>query len=88
MAVHGHTDGNKSHPFETLSLFARLPLDVQNSMETVKMYFKDGYLYFPIDGVVVRYRIGRHIIHCNLKNTLHIPDESRNNKNWSKVTGP
>ena len=88
IAVHGHTDGNTSHPVETLSLFARLPMCANVSMETAHTYFKDGYLYFPIDGIVIRYKIGRHIIHCNLKNTLHIPDDSRNDKNWSKVTGP
>ena len=88
IAVHGHTDGNTSHPVETLSLFARIPDGVPPTLDTVHTYFKDGYLYFPIDGIVVRFNIGKHVIHCNLKNTLHIPDKSRNDKNWSKVTGP
>ena len=88
IAVHGHTDGNTSHPIETLSLFARIPLLSPITIDTVNIYFKDGYLYFPIDGIVLKYKVGRHVIHCNLRNTLHIPDDTRNNKNWSKVTGP
>ena len=88
VAVKGHTDGNTSHPIETLSLFARVPTSAPNTKQTVQTYFKDGYLYFPVDGFVLRFKVGRHIIHCNLRNTFHIPDNSRNSKNWSKVTGP
>ena len=82
VAVHGHTDVNTSHPFETLTLFVRLPSSAKPNIETVKTYFKDGYLYLPIHGIVVRYNIGKQIIHCNFKNTFHIPDKSRNDKNW------
>jgi hypothetical protein len=88
MSVKAHTDGNSSHSIETLSLFARIPMLSQYTRESINKYFKDGYLYFPIDGLVVKYKVGRHIIHCSLKNTLHLADKSRNDKNWSKVTGP
>ena len=87
-SVSAHVDGNTNHEIETLTLFPRIPI---NSIDTSyinpnkDMY---GYLYFPLDGLVVKYMCGKHIIHCNLKMTLHLPDKSRNSTNWSKLQGP
>ena len=35
IAVHGHTDGNTSHPVETLSLFVRIPDGAPPTLDTV-----------------------------------------------------
>ena len=87
-AVHAHSDGNVHHPIESLTLFARMPISSQPTRENIKLFFHAGYLYFPINGIIIKYRVGRHAIHCNLKDTLHLPDHSRDDKNWSKVNGP
>ena len=87
-AIKAHKDGNKSHKIETLTLFGRVwPGEIDSVHNTVKQ-MKGGALIFPLDGVGVNYRSGRDIIHCNLKNTIHLPDDSRNLFNWSKVHGP
>jgi hypothetical protein len=47
-----------------------------------------GRLMFPIDGLGLIIECGKDVIHCCLKQTLHIPDNSRNHSNWSKVHSP
>ena len=49
---------------------------------------QEGYLAFPDYGIVVQMNYGRDIVHCSLKNTLHVPNRSRDTLNWSKVHGP
>jgi hypothetical protein len=87
-SVHAHCDGNKHHPIETLTLFARMPPSSKPTNEDKSMYFHDGYLYLPIDGIIIKYKVGIHALHSNLKDTIHVPDHSRETKNWSKVNGP
>lgn len=87
-SVSAHCDGNTNHEIETLALFPRIPVNCDK-----KVYMSDdkdmfGYLYFPLDAFVIKYLCGHHIIHCNLKLTLHLPDSSRDDMNWSQLQGP
>ena len=90
-ALCAHVDGNKSHPVETLNIFQRLSttVDVEHKNGTK---FNDeivpGYLIFPIDGICIKMIPGQQIVNCSLKNTIHLPDNSRNKDNWTKVYGP
>ena len=91
VATKAHTDGNKSHPIESLTMFARInPNDINDKYTKayIKKIISRGYLVFPIEGLVIKFKVGIDIIHSNLKNTLHIADKSRNKINWSKVNGP
>ena len=87
-AVKTHFDGNKSHPVETMSLFGRIPV---NSKKLTVDYVKSmecGYLILPLEGVTIKIQCGYDLIHCSLKSTLHLADNSRNTCNWSRVHGP
>ena len=83
-----HLDGNISHEIESLSLYSRESNDTSIKKSNLVMSDTDGYLYFPIDGLVIRYKCGEHLIHCNLKHTIHLSDNTRNKINWSRVHGP
>lgn len=87
-AVKAHVDGNKSHPVETYSLLGRIPINkrplgVQSLIECT-----DGYLILPLEGATIRLRCGQDLIHCSMKKTIHLADNSRNSCNWSRVHGP
>ena len=87
MAVCAHYDGNKSHPVESMTLFGRMATNVQcnnNSCDNQE----DGYLIFPIDGITLKIRCGYDVVHCGLKQTVHLADNTRNSCNWSMVHGP
>ena len=87
-SVKAHFDGNKSHPVETMSLFGRVSINAKNlSIETVKS-MEDGYLLLPLEGVTIKIQCGYDLIHCSLKSTLHLADNTRNTCNWSRVHGP
>ena len=87
-AICAHTDGNKSHPVETLSIYPRIAYDEEEVVNQNSNDFHDGYLGFPLHGFNIRITCGVDIIHCSLKNTIHLPDESRSLLNWSRVQGP
>ena len=87
-----HEDGNHAHPVETMTLFGRLEQTDQVLVEEktaadAVASMHDGILVLPCEGVCVRMTPGIDIVHLNLKETLHMADPSRNNKNWSKVHG-
>jgi hypothetical protein len=87
-AIAAHTDGNKSHEIETLSLFGRLNSRHKKIIHKEVNNMVPGVLCFPIDGLAIKIRCGKDVIHCCLKQTIHLPDNSRNHSNWSKVQGP
>ena len=87
-AVKSHFDGNKSHPVETMSLFGRLPIDINNLNVDYLSTMQPGYLILPLEGVTIKMNCGTDLIHCSLKRTLHLADNSRNTCNWTKVHGP
>jgi len=76
-AVRCHIDANSSHKFEVYSLFHRAGVQI-----------KDGYLYLPIDNIVIQIICDKHLMICNLNSTPHVADESRSTHNFSKVHGP
>ena len=91
-ALAAHVDGNKSHFLETLSLFPRIESNEQlESQKNIDSFMKNscpGLLIFPLEGLILEYYCGRTVINCSLKHTIHLPDNSRNNRNWSRVYGP
>ena len=86
-ALCAHTDANKSHPVETLSLYPRLP-DTDEIYQRKKTDLSPGYLIFPLYGFTIQMLCGYSVLHCSLRNTVHLPDRSRSMSNWSKVHGP
>ena len=87
-AVKTHFDGNKSHPVETMSLFGRIPVNSrQLTVDHVKS-MECGYPLLPLEGVTIQIQCGYDLLHCSLKSTLHLADNTRNTCNWSKVHGP
>ena len=86
-ALCAHTDANKSHPVETLTLYPRLP-DTDAIHKTQKSDLSPGYLIFPLYGFTIQMVCGYSVLHCSLSSTVHLPDRSRSMSNWSKVHGP
>ena len=76
-AVACHVDGNKCHPYEIYSLFRRSGAKI-----------RDGYIYLPLDNIVLQLVCDTQMMICNFKQAPHVPDESRNTHNFSKVHGP
>ena len=87
-AVKAHFDGNKNHPVETMTLFGRIPVNLKNMKVEMLKEFDHGYLLLPLEGVTIKIKCGFDIIHCSLKKTIHLADNSRNTCNWSRVHGP
>lgn len=78
-AIAAHMDGNKSHEVESLSFFSR-------SNSGTNQY--NGYITFPLDGMILKMVPNSISIHCNLTQTIHVPDYSRNIFNWTRLHGP
>ena len=72
-----HCDGNNSHNFESHSLFHRAGTNP-----------KYGFLYLPLDNIVLQIIYDKQEMVCSLNQTPHIADESRSTFNISKVHGP
>ena len=87
-AVKAHLDGNKSHPVETMTIFGRLPTNLSEMNVNMLKQVDHGYLLLPLEGVTLKIKCGFDIVHCSLKKTLHLADNSRNTCNWSRVHGP
>ena len=87
-SVSAHCDGNTNHEIETLTLFPRIPINCEKKVYMSENKDMFGYLYLPLDALVLKYLCAKHIIHCNLQLTLHLPDSSRDDTNWSQLQGP
>jgi len=74
-ALAAHVDANKSHPLESMILYDRFGSD------------KPGSLMIPQKGIGIVMEPGT-LVHLQLGNTMHVPDSSRNEQNWTKVHGP
>ena len=70
--------------------FSAAEFDIKNwkTDEDNKCLTTDGKLMFPCHGFGLQIKCGYDIVHCNLSNTCHVADSSRNSINWSKVHGP
>ena len=82
-----HFDGNTAHPVETLSLFARRCKNMEKNKHNTENLVP-GYLLFPAIGLNLKMTPGRDIVHCGLKSTFHIQDNTQNSHNWTVVHGP
>ena len=80
-----HVDGNKNNQIETLSLFPRIAENKEVTKDIFDNEMYSGLIYFPMHGFSVYFGCGKDIINCSLKQTVHIPDKSRNYVNFSKV---
>ena len=87
-AVKSHYDGNKSHPVETMSIFGRLPVNMDQLSPEYVRKMVPGYLLLPLEGLTIELSCGYDLIHCSLKSTLHLADNTRNTINWTRVHGP
>lgn len=87
-AVYAHTDGNPSHPMETMMIFGKVAFGDTRSSDTIVREMKPGMLVLPFQGLAVEIACCTQIVHCRLKNTMHLADFSRNIWNWSWVHGP
>ena len=87
-AVKAHLDGNKSHPVETMTIFGRVPTNLTRMNINILEQVDYGYLLLPLEGVTLKIKCGFDIVHCSLRKTVHLADNSRNTCNWSKVHGP
>ena len=87
-AVSAHVDGNKSHPVETMSVFGRLPIDSKTLKVEYVKEMKAAFLLLPLEGLTLKMLCGYDLVHCCLKSTVHLADNSRNTCNWTKVHGP
>ena len=76
-AVGCHCDGNNSSPLEIYTPFDR-----------PGMIKKDAFLYLPLDNIALQLICCRHLMVCNLTDTPHVADQSRDVNNFSKVHGP
>ena len=83
-----HLDGNKSHPVETMTLFGRISVNLKRMNVEMMKEFDHRYLLLPLEGVTIKLRCGFDIVHCSLKKTVHLADNSRNTCNWSRVHDP
>jgi len=72
-----HVDVNRSHCMEIYSLIRRHGATRG-----------DGMLYLPLDNACLSIKCNSEMIVCNLSVSPHVPDQSRNHSNISKVHGP
>jgi hypothetical protein len=83
-----HQDGNKSHFMETMWLGGKSdPTDTSASTSKVRA-MTNGKLVLPVEGLVIDIKCGHDFLHLGLKKTMHVPDNTRNHHNWSRVHGP
>lgn len=89
-ALKAHTDGNKRHTLESMTLFAKVSDKdvVVDTASTLVSKMPRGKLIMLQEGVAIDMACGRDVIHCNLKHTLHLADETRDSINWTRVHGP
>ena len=87
-ALAAHTDGNKSHFLESMTVFGRVPGNAQGTTTTIANTMTPGQLLFPFQAFGLIVRPGKDALHLQCKNTMHVPDTSRNELNWSWVHGP
>ena len=86
-ALNMYKDKNKSHTMETMMLWGRVEKANYNDSNEVKQNMVKGKLMFPGHHFGIELECGTDIVHCNQSDTYHVPDESINISNWSRVHG-
>ena len=87
-ALAAHVDANTSNEIESLVLYGRIPYNSRNNRKQIINQYIHGKLYCPCYGIDISYKCVEDIVHCNLQQIIHLPDDSRNTHNWSRVHGP
>lgn len=95
-ALSAHVDKNKDGNLESLLLFGRVVLSdctetnnkkIDQTLATkIVNDMKGGYIFFPVEGIVLYISCGDMILNCNLKKTIHLPDYDRGMINFSQVS--
>ena len=88
-----HTDGNPSHPVESLMIFGKIkhiPKELWSfsNHHSIVENMNPGLLIQPFERIVWKLRCGLDVLHCHFKNTFHVADLTRGDSNWSYVHGP
>lgn len=76
-AVATHCDPNRSHEQEIYSVFRRDGCEKKNA-----------YLYLPLENACLDMVCNEQVSICSLSLTPHVPDQTRNTHNFSRVHGP
>jgi hypothetical protein len=87
-ACYCHEDGNKSNLLETMWLGGKVRGNDKTTSTTKVKGMTNGKLVLPIQGLVFDIQCGRDLLHLALTNTMHVPDDTRNCYNYSRVHGP
>lgn len=73
-----------------MTLFGKVPINREICLEAELvpgMKPAAGILSLPFQGLALEMKCG-DVCHLNLKNTIHVPDLTRDEDNWSWVHGP
>ena len=87
-AIAAHKDGNTSHEVETLTYLPRQWSVSSFNGCDASSKCRHGYLFVPELALHLKMKTGIETMHCNLSRYYHVPDDSRNNCNFSEVHGP
>jgi hypothetical protein len=83
-----HADTNKSHPTESMMVFGKVFCNTGDTAYDTISNMKDAKLFLPHEGIVLKLRCGRDVLHCRFAKTYHAPDAMRGINNHSWVHGP
>ena len=72
-----HKDTNRSGSYEIYSFLHQAGVER-----------KDGYLCMPLDDVCIKVKCDKYLLVCDMSDTPHVPDPSRDVHNISRVHGP
>ena len=86
--IAAHTDTNKSHPLESYTLFGKVPSNDVRSSNDIVGALTPGILSLPLLGIAFLVRCNLDVLHLQLRDTIHLSDDSRGRDNWSWVHGP
>ena len=87
-ALGAHVDKNKAHPLESYTVFGRVGNSSKRTTEETIRNMRPGLLALPHQGIYLKTQCGVDVWHLQLRHTVHIADDSRDQDNWSWVHGP
>ena len=86
-ALAAHVDGNRLNFLQSMTLFGKVATNANESSSSLVRSMVKGILCCPLQGVAVEIECGRDALQMQLANTVHVPDRTRGQKNWSWVQG-
>ena len=84
-AVTAHVDGNPDDFMGSLTLFPKLPMNMDAPACDVVRLATNGVLCCPLRGVAFEIESGRDTMQLQLGDTMHVADRTRGVKNWSST---